>query len=96
MECLSFDLSGTPYGVCLDKPKPNLERVKTMTTETFELKLTYSQIRMLKEMVANDMEMSTWGMDAPDYEDIDTMEYYLNRAVVYRTIRDLLKSSTNT
>jgi hypothetical protein len=67
-----------------------------MTTETFELKLTYSQIRMLKEMVANDMEMSTWGMDAPDYEDIDTMEYYLNRAVVYRTIRDLLKSSTNT
>jgi hypothetical protein len=35
-------------------------------------------------------------MDAPDYEDIDTMEYYLNRAVVYRTIRDLLKSSTNT
>jgi hypothetical protein len=67
-----------------------------MTTETFELKLTYSQIRMLKEMVANDMEMSTWGMDVQDYEDIDTMEYYLNRAVVYRTIRDLLKSSTNT
>jgi hypothetical protein len=64
-----------------------------MTTETFELKLTYTQIRMLKEMAANDMEMSS--MDAPDYEDIDAMEYYLDRAVVYRTIRDLLKSGTN-
>jgi hypothetical protein len=58
--------------------------------ETFELKLTYSQIRMLKEMAANDMAMSS--MDATDYEDVDAMEYYLDRAVVYRTIRDLLKS----
>ena len=63
--------------------------------ETFELKLTYSQIRMLKEMAANDMDMSS--MDEPDYEDIDAMKYYLDRAVVYRTIRDLLKSGgTNT
>ena len=65
-----------------------------MTTETFELKLTYSQIRMLKEMATNDMEMSS--MDAPDYEDIDTMQYYLDRAVVYRNIRDLIKSGKST
>jgi hypothetical protein len=49
---------------------------------------------MLKEMAANDMEMSS--MDAPDYEDIDAMGYYLDRAMVYRTIRNLLKSGTNT
>ena len=57
--------------------------------EDFRLKLDYKELRMIKEMIVNDMETSCY--DAPEYEDIETMQYYLDRATVYKRVLGLLK-----
>ena len=54
----------------------------------YTLELTSSQLFMLKEMIDNDIDMS--GMDAPDYTDIDVMQYYLDRAAVYNLVAEEL------
>jgi len=50
----------------------------------YTLELTTSQLLTLKEMIDNDIDMS--GMDAPDYTDIDVMQYYLDRCTVYNLV----------
>ena len=48
------------------------------------LELTTSQLLMLKELIDNDIEISS--MDAPDYTDMDDMQYYLDRCTVYNLV----------
>ena len=52
------------------------------------LELTTSQLLMLKELIDYDIEMS--GMGAPDYTDMATMQYYLDRAAVYHLVAEEL------
>ncbi len=54
------------------------------------LELTTSQLLMLKEMIDNDIEMS--GMDAPDYTDMASMQYYLDRCAVYHLVAEELET----
>jgi len=52
------------------------------------LELTTSQLLMLKELIDNDIEISC--MDAPDYTDMDAMQYYLDRCKVYHLVTEEL------
>ena len=54
----------------------------------YTLELTTSQLLMLKELIDYDIEMS--GMGAPDYTDMATMQYYLDRAAVYHLVTEEL------
>ena len=54
------------------------------------LKLTTSQLLMLKELIDNDIEISC--MDAPDYTDMDAMQYYLDRAAVYHLVTEEIET----
>ena len=56
----------------------------------YTLELTTSQLLMLKEMIDNDIEMSC--MDAPDYTDMDVMQYYLDRCTVYNLVTEELET----
>ena len=52
----------------------------------YTLELTSNQLLMLKEMIDNDIEMSS--MDAPDYTYMDAMQYYLDRCAVYHLVKE--------
>ena len=54
------------------------------------LELTTSQLLMLKELIDNDIEISC--MDAPDYTDMDAMQYYLDRCTVYHLVKEELET----
>lgn len=54
------------------------------------MELTRPQLLMLKEMTENDMEMHSF--DAPDFTDIDLMQYYLDRATVHHLIKEELET----
>ena len=54
------------------------------------MELTRPQLLMLKEMIETDMDMHSF--DAPEYTDIDLMQYYLHRATVYRLIKEELET----
>ena len=54
------------------------------------LELTSSQLLMLKELIDNDIEISC--MDAPDYTDMDAMQYYLDRCTVYHLVAEELET----
>ena len=54
----------------------------------YTLELTSSQLLMLKELIDNDIEISC--MDAPDYTDMDAMQYYLDRCTVYHLVAEEL------
>ena len=54
------------------------------------MELTRPQLLMLKEMIETDMDMHSF--DAPEYTDIDLMQYYLDRATVYHIIREELET----
>ncbi len=54
------------------------------------LELTSTQLLTLKEMIDNDIEMS--GMDAPDYTDMASMQYYLDRCAVYHLVTEELET----
>ena len=56
----------------------------------YTLEVTSNQLLMLKEIIDNDMEMSSY--DAPDYTDIDVMQYYLDRCFVYHLIKEELET----
>jgi len=53
------------------------------------LELNINELLMLKEMIENDMEIGSWG--EADYDDVDLMQYYLDRAKVLLKIREELK-----
>ena len=44
------------------------------------LELNINELLMLKEMIENDMEQTSWG--DVEYDDVDLMQYYLDRAKV--------------
>ena len=48
------------------------------------INLTPEQAELALRIVSNDIEMSEFG--APDYSDADTMQYYLDRAVLFELL----------
>ena len=52
------------------------------------LELSANELLMLKEMIENDMELGSWG--EADYDDVDLMQYYLDRATVLKKVREEL------
>jgi hypothetical protein len=52
------------------------------------LELSANELLMLKEMIENDMEIGSWG--EADYDDVDLMQYYLDRATVLVKVREEL------
>ena len=55
-----------------------------------KLELYASELVMLKEVIESDMETSSWGQ--PDYDDVDLMKYYYDRAKVLVKLKELLAS----
>ena len=53
-----------------------------------KLELSTNELLMLKEMIENDMEIGSWG--EADYDDVDLMQYYLDRAKVLVKVREEL------
>jgi len=54
------------------------------------LEITSNQLLMLKELIDNDIEISS--MDAPDYTDMYAMQYYLDRCTVYHLVKEELET----
>jgi len=55
-----------------------------------KLELYTSEMLMLKDLLKNDMEQTSWG--EVEYEDVELMQYYLDRAKVLAKIEELLAS----
>ena len=53
-----------------------------------KLELSTDELLMLKEMIENDMEIGSWG--EADYDDVDLMQYYLDRAKVLVKVQEEL------
>ena len=53
-----------------------------------KLELSTDELLMLKEMIENDMEIGSWG--EADYDDVDLMQYYLDRAKVLAKVKEEL------
>jgi hypothetical protein len=53
------------------------------------LELNINELLMLKDLLENDMEQTSWG--EVEYDDVDLMQYYLDRAKVLLKIREELK-----
>ncbi len=53
-----------------------------------KLELSTDELLMLKEMIENDMEIGSWG--EADYDDVDLMQYYLDRAKVLVKVKEEL------
>ena len=56
----------------------------------YTLELTSSQVLMMKDIIEYDMDLSSH--EAPDYDSIDLMQYYLDRAKVLQKVRELVAS----
>ena len=56
----------------------------------YKLELTSSQVLMMKDMIECDMDLSSH--EAPDYDSIDLMQYYLDRAQVLQKVKELVAS----
>ncbi len=52
------------------------------------LELSTNELLMLKEMIETDMEMGSWG--EAEYDDVNLMQYYLDRATVLMKVREEL------
>jgi hypothetical protein len=55
-----------------------------------KLELSTNELLMLKEMIENDMEIGSWG--EADYDDVDLMQYYLDRAKVLAKVKEELET----
>lgn len=53
-----------------------------------KLELNGNELMTLKEMIENDMEMSSCGIS--EYDDVDLMQYYLDRATVLVKVKEEL------
>jgi len=53
------------------------------------LELNINELLMLKDLLENDMEQTSWG--EVEYDDVDLMQFYLDRAKVLLQIREELK-----
>ena len=54
------------------------------------LELSTNELLMLKELLENDIESTGW--DGVAYNDVDLMQYYLDRAKVLAKVREELGS----
>ena len=54
------------------------------------LELNTSELLMLKDVLENDIQMSSCGIS--EYDDVDMMQYYLDRAKVLEKLKEILKS----
>ena len=55
-----------------------------------KLELYTSELVMLKEVIEADMQTSGWS--ECDYDDVDLMKYYLDRAKVLVKVKELIGS----
>ena len=55
-----------------------------------KLELYPSELMMLKEVIEADMQTSGWS--ECDYDDVELMKYYLDRAKVLVKVKELLAS----
>jgi len=55
-----------------------------------KLELYTSELLMLKELLKSDMEQTSWS--EVEYDDVDLMQYYLDRAKVLVKVQGLLGS----
>ncbi len=52
------------------------------------LELSTNELLMLKDLLEGDMEQTSWG--DVEYDDVELMQYYLDRAVVLVKVREEL------
>ena len=52
------------------------------------LELSTDELLMLKDLLEGDMEQTSWG--DVEYDDVELMQYYLDRAVVLVKVREEL------
>ena len=50
--------------------------------------LSTNELLMIKEMIENDIQMSSCGIS--EYDDVAQMQYYLDRATVLKKVREEL------
>ena len=55
-----------------------------------KLELYTSELLMLKDLLENDMEQTSWG--EVEYDDVDLMQYYLDRAKVLAKVKEELET----
>jgi hypothetical protein len=55
-----------------------------------KLELYTSELLMLKDLLKNDMEQTSWG--EVEYDDVELMQYYLDRAKVLAKVEEVLAS----
>ena len=55
-----------------------------------KLELYTSELLMLKDLLESDMESTSWS--EVEYDDVDLMQFYLDRAKVLVKVNDLLGS----
>ena len=54
------------------------------------LELSTNELLMLKDLLEGDMEQTSWG--DVEYDDVDMMQYYLDRAKVLVKVREELET----
>ena len=54
------------------------------------LELNINELLMLKDLLEGDMEQTSWG--EVEYDDVDLMQYYLDRAKVLAKVKEELKT----
>ena len=54
------------------------------------LELSTDELLMLKDLLEGDMEQTSWG--DVEYDDVELMQYYLDRAKVLVKVRDELST----
>ena len=52
------------------------------------LELSTNELLMLKDLLEGDMEQTSWG--DVEYDDVELMQYYLDRATVLKKVREKL------
>lgn len=57
-----------------------------------KLELHTSELLMLKDLLESDMEQTSWVSSEVEYDDVDLMQYYLDRAKVLVKVQELLGS----
>ena len=57
------------------------------------LELSINQLLMLKDLLESDMEQTSWGeVEGVEYDDVDLMQYYLDRAKVLAKVKEELST----
>jgi len=58
--------------------------------ELYTMDYIISELLMLKDLIESDMESTSWS--EVEYDDVDLMQFYLDRAKVLVKVQELLKS----